>query len=189
MCKKSVVLCIAIFFASLLCYAEEPSNRTVSEKFIANVTEREIKTSPDNRHVAYFVLAAGKVGIDGKIEKIYGGIKYESFIFSPDSKRVAYIAISKSTDKPFVVVDGKEGRQYDFARDLIFSPDSRHVAYEAQVGDKWCMVVNGRQGKKYDSIISSQGAQITFDSPTTFQYLATRDINIYLVQEKILSDG
>lgn len=51
------------------------------------------------------------------------------------------------------------------------------------------MVVNGRPGKKYDGIISSQGAQITFDSPTTFQYLAARDTNINSVKEKILSDG
>jgi hypothetical protein len=63
------------------------------------------------------------------------------------------------------------------------------VAYEDQLGDKWCMVVNGRPGKKYDGIISSQGAQITFDSPTTFQYLAARDTNINSVKEKILSDG
>jgi hypothetical protein len=89
-----------------------------------------------------------------------------------------------------MVIDGKEEGPYDnVGPTIIFSPDSKHVAYEAQLGDKWCMVVNGTQGKKYDSIISSQGAHITFDSPTTFQYLAARDTNIYLVKEKILSDG
>jgi hypothetical protein len=50
-----------------------------------------------------------------------------------------------------VVVDGKEGKQYDFLKmDLLFSPDSVRLAYRARVGKKWCVVVDGEEEKQYD---------------------------------------
>ncbi len=49
------------------------------------------------------------VVVDGKEAKRYDGIG--TLIFSPDSKRMAYVA--GAGNKYFVVVDGKEGKQYD----------------------------------------------------------------------------
>ena len=56
--------------------------------------------------------------------------------------------------KRFVVVDGKEGEQYDdiFEGSLIFSPDSKHVAYVAGISDKQFVVVDGKEERKYDGI-------------------------------------
>lgn len=76
----------------------------------------------------------------------------ESFKVSPDGKRVAYIA--NAGDRQFVVVDGKEERQYDGIGEgtLIFSPDSRRVAYVAIAGNKQFVVVDGKEEKQYDAI-------------------------------------
>jgi hypothetical protein len=69
------------------------------------------------------------VVVDGKEEKKYDNIG--GTIFSPDSKRVAYVA--GVGDKEFMVVDGKEEKIYDAIVGTIFSPDSKRVAYVALV--------------------------------------------------------
>ena len=71
-----------------------------------------------------------------------------SFTESPDSKQVAYTA--RVGKKQFVVVDGKEGKQYDKIGEgtPIFSPDSKRVAYAAKVGKKCFVVVDGKEGKR-----------------------------------------
>ena len=83
-----------------------------------------------------------------------------SVTVSPDSRRVSYGA--GAGDKQFVVVDGREEKQYDAILEgtPLFSPDSRRVAYVAGVGDKQFVVVNGREEKQYDGITDS----------STFQY-------------------
>ena len=74
------------------------------------------------------------------------------FRVSPDSRRVAYMA--RVGNKWFVVVDGKEEKQYDSIMEgtPIFSPDSRRVAYGARVGNKQFVVVDGKEEKQYDGI-------------------------------------
>jgi hypothetical protein len=75
-----------------------------------------------------------------------------SLLVSPDSKRVIYAAIV--SNKQFVVVDGKEGKQYDGIGKgyLMFSPDSKRVAYGAIAGNKPFVVVDGKEEKQYDEI-------------------------------------
>ena len=58
-----------------------------------------------------------------------------NIIFSPDSRRVAYVA--QRGNNWFMVVDGKPGPAYNALWDADFSPDSRHVAYEGRQGDRW----------------------------------------------------
>jgi len=74
------------------------------------------------------------------------------FIVSPDCTRVAYVVCEKG--KEFVVVDGKENKQYDRIGEQypIFSPDSKRVAYIAQQGKKQFAVVDEKKGKGYDGI-------------------------------------
>jgi acetyl esterase/lipase/Tol biopolymer transport system component len=74
----------------------------------------------------------------------------ESLKVSPDSKRLAYAA--RTGNKWFVVVDGKEEKQYDGLGAPLFSPDSTHVAYAAQMDNKQCVVVDGKEEKQYDGI-------------------------------------
>ncbi len=65
------------------------------------------------------------------------------------------------------------------------SPDSKRVAYAAQVGKKWLVVVDGKEGKQYDGIVTIGGGKIVFDTPTNLHYLALKGDSIYLVEEMI----
>lgn len=107
----------------------------------------------------------------------------KSFRVSPDSRRVAYLA--KMGNKQFVVVDGKEEKQYDSigGGTLIFSPDSKRVAYGATIGNKWFVVVDGKEEKQYDGLV--KGGTIIFDSSDSLHYLARKGSIIYLVEKRI----
>ena len=86
--------------------------------------------------------------------------------FSPDGKRVAYIA--KRGDKELMVIDGVAGPEYDevgraqggggtggyqYTRlEPAFSNDGRHVAYRAGRGGKWFIVADGVESAAYDYI-------------------------------------
>jgi hypothetical protein len=63
-----------------------------------------------------------------------------SISFSPDSKRIAYVARDK--DQWFMVVDGKEGNRFDeiLKYSPVFSPDSKRVAYAARDKDQWFVI-------------------------------------------------
>jgi Tol biopolymer transport system component len=76
----------------------------------------------------------------------------KSFKVSPDGTRLAYGA--KAGNKWFVVVDGKEGKQYNIIMEgtPLFSPDSKRVAYDAQLDNKRCVIMDGKEEKQYDGI-------------------------------------
>ncbi|MDI6741367.1 MAG: hypothetical protein QMD11_01415, partial [Smithella sp.] len=84
----------------------------------------------------------------------YDGIG-STLAFSPDGKRVAYVA--KSGDKSFVVVDGKEEKPYDYVGNgsLIFGPDSKRLAYAVESGKRRFVVIDGKEEKRYDDINSN----------------------------------
>jgi hypothetical protein len=71
-------------------------------------------------------------------------------MFSPDSKRLAYLA--RREQKWLAVVDGAEGGEYDLAGVPLFSPDSKRFAYIAGREKKFLVIVDGVDGKKYDLI-------------------------------------
>ncbi|MGD0233223.1 MAG: hypothetical protein ABSC55_01660 [Syntrophorhabdales bacterium] len=77
----------------------------------------------------------------------------KSFKVSPDGTRLAYGA--KAGNKWFVVVDGKEGKQYDIIMEgtPLFSPDSKRVAYVAEMGGKCFVVLDEKEEKQYDLIM------------------------------------
>jgi len=93
--------------------------------------------------------------------------------------------VSRVGNKQFVVVDGKEEKQYDgiMKSTPIFSPDSRRVVYAVKAGNKWFVVINGKEGKQYNGLV--RGGRIVFDSPDSLHYLALKGSSIYLVEEKI----
>ena len=68
---------------------------------------------------------------------------------------------------------------------FMVSSDSKRVAYVAQVGNKWFVVVDGDEGKQYDSVVTIGGGGIVFDSPDRLHYLAMKGNSIYLVEERI----
>ena len=83
--------------------------------------------------------------LDGRDGPAYQGIAPESFKFSPDGQRHAFVVglpftnalrvAGKLWAPSRVVVDGKESRDYHYiaTRSLAFSPDSKHLAYHASL--------------------------------------------------------
>jgi hypothetical protein len=76
--------------------------------------------------------------VNGTEGKQYDGVS--GLIFSPDGKRMAYVATLGK--KMLAVVDGTEGNQYDGISGLVFSPDGTQVAYVASLGSKQLAVVD-----------------------------------------------
>ncbi len=179
--------------------AADPGNREVTERLIGRIgptTETEwIRVSPDARRVAYAAGAGGKkydattgkgklvAVIDGQeAGKPYdslGGTSLGEIIFSPDGKRLAYVA--SNSGKWFVVVDGKEGKKYDgLVSALSFSPDSRHVVYTASADGKSFAVVDGKEGKHYDvlgvaPIFSPDSRRVAYAAQTGGKQFAVVD--------------
>jgi len=151
--------------------------------------------------------------VDGKEGKRYDDILKYSPVFSPDSKRVAYAArdgdkwyVFEETEKKDIIVqdmltlspakrndEGEKqdvisitGKQYDgiIEGSLIFSPDSKHLIYGVLNSYGQSVVVDGKAGKPYDSIIFIyNGGSIVFDSQDRFHYLARKGKGVYLVEE------
>ncbi|MEP6832126.1 MAG: hypothetical protein ABJB74_01980 [Gemmatimonas sp.] len=89
--------------------------------------------------------------------------RVSSISFSPNGKRVAYVAISNG--KTVMVVDGVAGAPFDFipVGSAFFSPDSRRVTYVAKRGDRNYVITDGRESAPYDEI-DMRYARFTSDS-------------------------
>jgi hypothetical protein len=95
------------------------------------------------------------VVLDGKELAPHDSVDGIRICFSPDSRRLAYIAYrgQKNDQRAHLVVDGQEGPEHgDSIYHVYFSPDSQHVAYIA-INGRWQdsahteqMVVDGKEG-------------------------------------------
>ncbi|MCD4782860.1 MAG: hypothetical protein K8T10_03405 [Candidatus Eremiobacteraeota bacterium] len=185
--------------------------------------------SPDSRHIAYSATENGKqfMVLDGKegekhdcilmnltvfrtdsmqnhyraitekdsVKKInewkkMGRVRTttrEVIAFSADGKHSAYAA--RDGNKEFVVIDAKEGKKYDkIVLPPVFSPDGSTTAYAARDEGMEFVVINGHRMKKFNSIINGGEGRIVFDSSDELHYLALKDNDIYLIEEKIKKD-
>lgn len=99
--------------------------------------------SPDGKRYMYTAIKDGKhiLLVNGK-EK---GRPYEnisSYKFSPDSKRIAFIAREANDGKNLFVLDGKESKRYENVyMNYSFSPDSKHCGFMAELPDETYVVV------------------------------------------------
>lgn len=113
-------------------------------------------TGNDPKHNGYNIsnmIQPHTVMSDNTESKPWDKNDFEPYpLFSPDSKHFTYAA--NIDDKWFAVVDGIEGKKYDYIDWLCYSPDSQHLAYAAKVGNKSVMVVDGKEIKQYDDISS-----------------------------------
>ena len=121
----------------------------------AGATPGTVSVSSDHKHVVYF-----RKSTDGrKYSLVHDDEEGEQFdglgemvpLFSPDSKRVAFVGIRR--EQSFVVVDGKTGQGYDAVGGITFSPDSRRVAFMASRGDEHFVVLDGiQQPLRFDGL-------------------------------------
>lgn len=169
--------------------------------------------SPDGKYLAY-IAKEGKITKKGRekiflvINNIVDKISEEILIFegmplvlnpifSPDSKKIAYLT-AKKRDQWIVVIRDidskthKESKTYDSRpRGLTFSPDSKQVAYKILKGNQEFVVVGEKEGKIYQvdplKIGIATGADKIIFSPDTKQvaYSAKeRDKEFIVVGEK-----
>jgi hypothetical protein len=101
---------------------------------------QQIAYSPDGRRYAVATeedgwhLHVDGGTVEGRFDEIWRGAIW----FSPDSKRIAYLA--RLGDQWMAVVDNKPEKKYDMVGPVVFSPDSRSYLYAASKGRKWEVV-------------------------------------------------
>ena len=158
----------------------------VKETVLGSTHQLRIKSltpSPDGKRLAY-VISHGKKAIqlviDGKPDVTdYDGIAEQGILFSPDSKRVAFLALAGT--KWVVVIDGTVGQPYNtyVKGSLAFSPDSARWLVAADSAGKRLLLVDGKPGKTYDDIInphfSPDGKRVAYVARTGSQYFAVID--------------
>ena len=113
----------------------------------------------DGTRFAYPIQRAGKdlVVVDKTVHDFGSGY---GFVFSPDSKRFAYIATHKTPQSPrkSVIVDGVNLQDLDEVKGdaLYFSSDSKHIAYIAFSKGEWRAMVDGTPGPPFQEIQNFQ---------------------------------
>jgi Tol biopolymer transport system component len=125
-------------------------------------------SSADEKSFAYLGEIA-RMAAAGDLADIVGNTSHRP-IFSPNSKRVAYLA--SRGEKWFLVVDGLAGEAYDGIGEgsPIFSPDSKHWAIKVKNGQKQMVVVDGHVDAQYDEV----GSPTFSPDSKRAAYLATR---------------
>jgi Tol biopolymer transport system component len=155
------------------------------EAKIEGVVDGTLTFSPDGKRLACAVAKPDRsayILVDGKAGPVHDSIggaaptlnqtstyavgARTSVLFSPDSRRIAYLARSGPTRK--VYVDGKaEDVEMDFlVGGMVFSEDSKRLAYGGRRGNKFFLVVDGNKGADYDALgyfgFSQDGKHIAF---------------------------
>jgi hypothetical protein len=163
---------------------------------IEGIVDHSLTFSPDSRRLAYaaakrdgqaYLVVDGKAGPvhdnigaslppgiaanQASMQTAYGLGSVSSVLFSPDSRRIAYLAHFGRIKR--IVVDGKaEDVEMEFLQGgMVFSDDSKRLAYggrrsgESSV-DKTFLVVDGKKGADYDALgyfgFSHEGKHIAF---------------------------
>jgi Tol biopolymer transport system component len=167
--------------------------------------------SPDSTRVAYVGVRGARLrgavggglqlGEGGRYSLVVDGVAGSEYdminnvTFSPDSRRVAYQA--ERVHKRFfvvqrrrglVVVDGKEGNEYEGIGEatLTFGPDSKRVAYWAQRGNRSLIVLDGLEANAYDGFL--RGSELVFDSANSLHGLALRENEIFRIECAIVEE-
>ncbi len=144
---------------------------------IEGIVDHALTFSPDSRRLAYAAAKADRrcyLVVDGKAGPVHDGIggslppgvtlnqasmqtgyglgSATSILFSPDSRRIAYLAHFGKMKKVFLD-DKPEDVEMDFlAGGMVFSDDSKRLAYGGRRGNQFFLVVDGKKGADYDML-------------------------------------
>jgi hypothetical protein len=149
------------------------------ERPVEGIVDHTLTFSPDSHRVAYAVAKLNTrcyIVVDGEPGPVYDSIGLaqppglspasasamhgyslggfsQGVLFSPDSRRLAYVA-TRQLIKKTVVLDGKpEGIEMWFiVGGMVFSDDSKRLAYGGRRRDKFFLVVDGQKGVDYDGL-------------------------------------
>ena len=170
------------------------------QRQIEGIVPHTLSFSPDSKRLAYAVAKADHtcyIVLDGKAGPVYDrigagpppGLRFVQgpigVVFSPDSRRLAYIAIQGG--KSFFVVDGQpeeigiDGLAAEPRGDpaIYFSSDSRRFAYGGIRAKRFFFVVDGTQGREYDNLrhfeFSQDGTHYAFTSAKADRHVITVD--------------
>ncbi len=152
-----------------------------------------ILISPVSGHLAYKAwndqFSMAFVVFDGTKHASYNAVS--NLVFSPDGRRLAYMAKRAQDNKytrPFVVVEAKEGKEYDRIRGgtINFGLDGRSLSYIVNVGkdgDEGFLVIDGHERTKYHKI-GPTPTEILYYDLDSLAYVAVRDGAYYWVEER-----
>ena len=134
--------------------------------------------SPDSRRIAYLAHSGPtrKIYVNGKAEDVEMDFLVGGMVFSDDSKRLAYGG--RRGNRFFLVLDGKQGDEYDALGYFGFSQDGKHIAFTAKKGDKMVIVVDGKERATYDSVPAGP----VFRADGALEFLAAEKPTLYRIE-------
>ncbi|HEX8150519.1 MAG TPA: hypothetical protein VF591_25270 [Pyrinomonadaceae bacterium] len=91
--------------------------------------------------------------------------------------------------KQVAVVDGVEGRPYDYVGEIHVSPGGAHTLYPARLGDDSFVVLDGKEGPKYSNVEIDHGAKPFSADGKHFAYSASREVAPDSRKSLVVADG
>ena len=151
-----------------------------------NVLDDRVCFNADGKR--YGFIAASETGYFTVVDGIEGPPSEQSgpLTFSPDGK-AAYVA--KRGDN-YVLFEGGTiavSSKMPFS-EVAYSADGGVRAYTAKAGEKFMVVLDGKDGLEYDRIISSvkngKPTGIVFDGPRSLHFIAINGRNVFFVEQE-----
>ena len=90
--------------------------------------------------------------------------------------------------KEVAVVDGVEGKPYDYVSTIHLSPGGAHTLYTARTGEDFVVVVDGEEGPKYDDVEVPYSSPFNADG-SRYAYAAARALDPDTREYFVVADG
>lgn len=130
--------------------------------------------SPDSKYFVYEGCSGNKcfVVINGK--EFLSHNKQDEVSVTSDGAQIVQFMRIEDNKKWMAIVDGKQGKLYDWIGRYSVSKTGEHVIYLAKSGENWFIVRNGKEGKPYSDI--EGGLDIVFSPDgTRVAYVASQE--------------